>query len=247
MSDTPASNGITAQDVANFLSDNDTFFVDHPSLVADLIIPHQQRGSVSLVELQAEQLRSQLHQQRQELAALIRNADNNEQLFRVYAQLLQRLYRCQSLVDVEEALQDCFSGKLALANVCVQLFVKPSAVADFKHHALIEKRFKDSDFFFGRLSHTETQQIFNDTSVASSALILLGDKQELGLFAVGSDSATHFHPDMDTLFLLQLKQLLEQVLHHIMSQPVNSQPVSRQPDNSQNSPVVATSATDSQL
>ena len=65
---------LTAKEVAQYLSEHTDFFVDYPELTADLIIPHQQRGTVSLVELQAEQLRTQLHQQRQELAALIRNA-----------------------------------------------------------------------------------------------------------------------------------------------------------------------------
>jgi uncharacterized protein YigA (DUF484 family) len=219
MSQAEKVSGISAQQVAAYLSDNVDFFVEYPELTAELSIPHQHRGSVSLVELQAEQLRSQLHQQRQELAALIRNADNNEQLFQIYAQLLQRLYTCETLTDVEEALQACFKGRLALANVCVQLFVKHTDYADFKHHALIDKRFKHSDFFFGRLSQNETKQIFNDVSVESCALMLIGDKPALGLFAVGSDSATHFHPEMDTLFLLQLKQLLEQVLVRILVRP----------------------------
>lgn len=208
---------LTAKEVAQYLSEHTDFFVDYPELTADLIIPHQQRGTVSLVELQAEQLRTQLHQQRQELAALIRNADNNEQLFQIYAQLLQRLYTCETLDDVEAALHACFQEELALAKVHVQLFIKETKFADFKHHVLIDKRFKQSDFFFGRLSQNETQQIFTNVSVESCALMLLGQKEPIGLFAVGSDSATHFHPEMDTLFLLQLKQLLEQVLARILA------------------------------
>lgn len=211
------SQPLTAKEVAQYLSEHTDFFVDYPELTADLIIPHQQRGTVSLVELQAEQLRTQLHQQRQELAALIRNADNNEQLFQIYAQLLQRLYTCETLDDVEAALHACFQEELALAKVHVQLFIKETKFADFKHHALIDKRFKQSDFFFGRLSQNETQQIFTNVSVESCALMLLGQKEPIGLFAVGSDSATHFHPEMDTLFLLQLKQLLEQVLARILA------------------------------
>ncbi len=211
------SQPLTAKEVAQYLSEHTDFFVDYPELTANLIIPHQQRGTVSLVELQAEQLRTQLHQQRQELAALIRNADNNEQLFQIYAQLLQRLYTCETLDDVEAALHACFQEELALAKVHVQLFIKETKFADFKHHALIDKRFKQSDFFFGRLSQNETQQIFTNVSVESCALMLLGQKEPIGLFAVGSDSATHFHPEMDTLFLLQLKQLLEQVLARILA------------------------------
>jgi len=47
--------------------------------------------------------------------------------------------------------------------------------------------------------------------------MLLGAKEPFGFLAVGSDSATHFQPEMDTLFLLQLKQLLEQVLARILT------------------------------
>ena len=211
-----ASQNISAQDVADYLAEHPDFFTDYPDLVAELALPHQQKGTVSLVEMQTEQLRAQLHQQRQELASLIRNADNNEQLFQVYAQLLQSLYNCTTLESVEDALHQCFKGELAFANVTVDLFVKSPDFANFQHHQLIDKRFKNSDFFFGRLGQAETKQIFNDASVSSCALMLLGEGEKLGILAVGSDSPTHFHPDMDTLFLLQLKRLLEQVLRRIL-------------------------------
>ena len=211
-----ASQNISAQDVADYLAEHPDFFTDYPDLVAELALPHQQKGTVSLVEMQTEQLRAQLHQQRQELASLIRNADNNEQLFQVYAQLLQSLYNCTTLESVEDALHQCFKGELAFANVTVDLFVKSHDFANFQHHQLIDKRFKNSDFFFGRLGQAETKQIFNDASVSSCALMLLGEGEKLGILAVGSDSPTHFHPDMDTLFLLQFKRLLEQVLRRIL-------------------------------
>ncbi len=207
---------VTAQNVADYLAEHPDFFTDYPDLVAELALPHQQKGTVSLVEMQTEQLRTQLHQQRQELASLIRTADNNEQLFQVYAQLLQSLYNCTTIESVEDALHQCFKGELAFANVTVDLFVKSPDFANFQHHQLIEKRFKNSDFFFGRLGQAETKQIFNDASVNSCALMLLGEAEKLGILAVGSDSPTHFHPDMDTLFLLQLKRLLEQVLRRIL-------------------------------
>lgn len=222
MSDQPATpketSNINASQVAEYLSQHPEFFRAYPEIVAELVLPHQQKGTVSLVEMQTEQLRQQLHQQRQELAELIRNADNNEQLFQVYADLLQTLYSCKRIEDVEDALNHCFRGQLSLANVTVELFVHHPDLANFQHHQLVDKRFKESEFFFGRLSQAETCAIFNDASVASSALMLLGDKKKLGLFAVGSDSPTHFHPDMDTLFLLQLKRLLEQVLENILAE-----------------------------
>jgi len=45
------SQTLSAKEVAQYLRDNEEFFVEYPELTAELIIPHQQRGTVSLVEL----------------------------------------------------------------------------------------------------------------------------------------------------------------------------------------------------
>ncbi len=203
---------LTPEQIAEYLIDNPSFFVENPEVLPELKLPNLHPGTVSLVELQTDQLRQQLHQQRQELAQLISHADHNEQLFQIFASLMQSLYVCESINEVEEALSASFSGELAFTNFTLQVFVTRPDLADFQHHKLIEKRFKKSDFFFGRIAKDEVRQIFNDKQVGSCALILLGTKEKLGLLALGSEDASHFHPDMDTLFLLPLKQLLEQVL-----------------------------------
>ncbi|MBE1287912.1 MAG: DUF484 family protein [Alteromonadaceae bacterium] len=203
---------LTPEQVAEYLIDNPSFFVENPEVLPELKLPNLHSGTVSLVELQTDQLRQQLHQQRQELAQLISHADHNEQLFQIFASLMQSLYVCESINEVQEALSASFSGELAFTNFALQVFVTQPDLADFQHHKLIEKRFKKSDFFFGRLAKDEVRQIFNDKQVGSCALILLGTKEKLGLLALGSKDPSHFHPDMDTLFLLPLKQLLEQVL-----------------------------------
>lgn len=198
--------------VAEYLIDNPEFFIENPEVLPELKLPNLHSGTVSLVELQTDQLRQQLHQQRQELAQLISHGDHNEQLFQIFTSLMQALYNCTSISEVEEALAASFNGDLAFTNLALQIFVTRPELADFQHHKLIEKRFKKSDFFFGRLGKDEVRQVFNDKQVGSCALILLGAPEKLGLLAIGSEDASHFHPDMDTVFLLPLKQLLEQVL-----------------------------------
>lgn len=79
---------------------------------------------------------------------------------------------------------------------------------ELQRRLIIEKRFKDSTFFFGRLSQHERQVIFGEETAESVALILLGDNHDMGILAVGSDDASHFTPDMDTLLLKQLQEVL---------------------------------------
>ena len=96
---------LTPEQVAEYLIDNPDFFVENPEVLPELKLPNLHPGTVSLVELQTDQLRQQLHQQRQELAQLISHADHNEQLFQIFASLMQSLYVCKSINEVEEALQ----------------------------------------------------------------------------------------------------------------------------------------------
>ena len=52
-----SGNLIDAEQVAAYLLANPDFFTKFPQLVENISIPHINKGSVSLVELQSEQLR----------------------------------------------------------------------------------------------------------------------------------------------------------------------------------------------
>ena len=46
--------------------------------------------------------------------------------------------------------------------------------------------------------------------------MLLGDNRELGILGISSNDASHFTPDMDTLLLQQLQQVLNIILPEMM-------------------------------
>jgi uncharacterized protein YigA (DUF484 family) len=50
--------------------------------------------------------------------------------------------------------------------------------------------------------------LFADQEANSVALLLIGDLGELGILAIGSKDPSHFNPDMDTLLITQLQQVL---------------------------------------
>ena len=58
--DFPEVGELTAEQVSQYLVENPDFFIQHPSILEALQIPHLQKGSVSLVELQSEQLRKKV-------------------------------------------------------------------------------------------------------------------------------------------------------------------------------------------
>ena len=110
--------------------------------------------------------------------------------------------------EIQYKLETVLQERLDLHSVVLQLFKGPHAMQELQRRLVIEKRFKDSTFFFGRLSQHERQVIFGEETAESVALILLGDNRDMGILAIGSNDASHFTPDMDTLLLKQLQEVL---------------------------------------
>lgn len=206
------ADGISAEDVRAFLLKHPDFFTNNPDLLERLTIPHGPKGSVSLVELQGEQLRKKVRQLNYKLNQLIGIAKQNEKIYRVYTDLNVELLRCESLSEIQYKLEDVLQERLQLSSVAIKLFRGPHAVPELQRRLFMEKRFKNTTFFFGRLSQHERQLLFQEETAESAALILLGDSKDMGILAVGSSDASHFTPDMDTLLLKQLQQVLNIIL-----------------------------------
>ena len=199
---------LTAEEVKDYLLANPNFFLQYPALVERLNIPHEHKGAVSLVELQSDQLRTKVRQLSRKLSQLISIAKQNEAIYRVYADLNMRLLRCRFFSEVQEVLEDVMLDELKMSALTLRSFGGANALPEIQRKLFIEKRFKQDCFFFGRLSQHEKQLLFKDEPAESVALVLLGDKGELGILAVGSKDPSHFNPDMDTLLIAQLQQFL---------------------------------------
>ncbi len=207
---------VSAEDVRAYLMSHPDFFNQYPELAERLTIPHGHKGSVSLVELQSEQLRKKVRQLNYKLNQLIGIAKQNEKIYRVYTDLNVQLLHCKTLHDIQLKLEEVLQERLQLASVVIKNFRGPHAIPELQRRLFAEKRFKHDSFFFGRLSQHERQLLFGSDPAESAALILLGEKRDLGILAVGSADATHFTPDMDTLLLKQLQQVLNIILPDLL-------------------------------
>ncbi len=207
---------LDAHDVRRFLQANPEFFAAHADLLEQMVIPHGLRGSVSLVELQSEQLRKKVRQLNYKLNQLIGIAKQNEKIYRVYTDLNVQLLRCESVAEVQYTLEEVLQERLQLSSAVIKSFKGPHAVSELQRRLFTEKRFKNDVFFFGRLSQHEQQLLFDDARAESVALMILGDNKDLGILAICSDDASHFTPDMDTLLLKQLQQVLNIILPPMM-------------------------------
>lgn len=199
---------LDAEQVANYLLENPEFFSRFPQLLEQITIPHAHKGSVSLVELQSEQLRKKVRSLTHKLNQLIAIAKQNEAIYRVYADLNLRILKCTNFADLVFILEEVIQENLKLASVTLKPFKGAHALPEIQQRLFVEKRFKQSQFFFGRLSDHERKLLFADQDANSVALLLIGEQSELGILAIGSKDPGHFNPDMDTLLITQLQQFL---------------------------------------
>ncbi|RUO63768.1 DUF484 family protein [Pseudidiomarina insulisalsae] len=210
--------------IAAYLDENPDFFERHPQLLQRLTVRHQTKGAVSLVERQQQMLRQRVQQLEEEITELMVTARRNEELFRYFSELYVKLLQSESLSDVMESLQETFSTQLQMPALSMKFFDSPLELeeqftfAADTHKQLLSKRFQDETIYLGRLTANEQKLLFPDETIASVVLLLLGEKGELGMLAIGNHDAGHFEPAMDTLFVKQLQVLLSQVLppllHH---------------------------------
>ena len=207
---------LSSADVRAFLLQNTEFFAEHADLLEKIKLPHEHKGSVSLVEIQSDQLRKKVRQLNFKLNQLVTIAKQNEKIYRVYTDLNVQLLRCESVAEVQFTLEDVLQERLQLSSAVIKSFKGPHAIPELQRRLFTEKRFKNTNFFFGRLSQHERQLLFGESPAESVALMLLGDNRELGILGISSSDASHFTPDMDTLLLQQLQQVLNIILPEMM-------------------------------
>lgn len=206
---------LDAIQVKDFLLANPDFFTRFPLLAEQLQIPHQKKGAVSLVELQSEQLREKLTELQEQINQLMSVAQQNERIYRLYAELNLRLCQCASIEEMLDTLQQSIEEQFELAAVTLQTFTPQSV--DPKWQEFKQKRFKNDHFFFGRLTQDENRGLFGDADVESVALMRLGKEGELGILAIASNEAEHFSPEMDTLLIAQLQQLMTLLVSKVIA------------------------------
>ena len=208
--------------VVSYLQDNPEIFARHPELLTSLRLTDHQRGTVSLVERQQQQLRQKVHALEDEITQLMSIANNNEQLFSLYSDLYLRLLDCTSAGELLDCLFQAITELLSLSSF--KLWLTESV--DIEHHSLIDNdcggiiqnRLTKDDYYFGRLQQSEQQLVFSKVTEGSVVLVKLEfNNKVLGFLAISSQDAEHFDPRMDTLLLSQFKRLIAKLLEQHLS------------------------------
>jgi len=208
---------LTDELVSAYLQDNPEFFNRNNELMTGLRLTDNQRGTVSLVERQQQQLRQQVHNLEDEITQLMSVASHNENLFVLYSDLYLRLLDCTSADELLDCLTQTTKELLSLSGFKLYLIKTVDSTHDSLSkndcQGVMQNRLANSDYYFGRLQQSEQQLIFSHQSAGSVVLVkLVHDDSDLGFLAISSEDAHHFDPRMDTLLLSQFKRLVAKLL-----------------------------------
>ena len=201
---------LAAHVVYDYLQDHPEFFQQYPQLLASLRLPHQQRGSVSLVERQLEMQREKIVALEDDITRLMSVARQNEQLFLAFNQLQAQLYQADNLQQAEHSLQQFTAAMPQVAQCRLLRFDQQHSASEFQ--LLLSRRLNEQGIYLGRLNKEEQQGLF-PPQIHSVALILISnEEQPLALLAFGSEQDDHFQPSMDKLFISHLATILARLL-----------------------------------
>ncbi|MCE2596115.1 DUF484 family protein [Motilimonas cestriensis] len=228
----PHQVALDEENVAQFLANSPEFFLRHPELLSSLTLPHEEHGTVSLVQMQMQRQRQKISQLEEEITQLMSIATHNEKISRTYGDLYPELVQAESLVQLVRILGRVFREQLRLNAFAIKLdtdyFDLPAQHAIYSLDkstldGLRAQRIRNEEHYFGRIDQADKNAIFGEKALVNSvALIELGEQGCLGILAVGSANANHFVPEMDTLLLDQLCHIVAILLPRLVKVKTDS-------------------------
>ena len=216
---------MTTDEIARFLRTHPHFFDQHPELLESIHVPHPYGGrAIALSERQTVALREKVKLLESKLAEIIRFGEENDGISEKVHRLCCALLAAPGLESFLSSLHYNLREDFAVPNVALRMWggrageligdraefgaVSPETkalAASFKHP------------FCGPSGNAEVAGWFGEAAqhIRSVALISLREPGAagaegacIGLVALGSEDVMRFYPEMGTLYLRRLGELV---------------------------------------
>lgn len=220
----------TAEDVANFLTENPDFFQDHADLFSSLRIPHPNESrAISLGERQILTLRSKAKELEWKLSNLIHNASGNEKISKALMAWCSRMLAEPNPINLPGHIVRSLGDMFDLPTVALRLWDLPALGSDSEFTQDVTSNIRQyaqelTHPYCGPLQDQEAASWLG-TAPASLAIIPLkphNRTQPFGLLVLGADDPKRFSPNMGTTFLDTINELASASLTRLDS--LNDEP-----------------------
>jgi uncharacterized protein YigA (DUF484 family) len=218
-----AEDSFTESDVAGYLNSHPDFFERHLPLLRRLQIPHPSgAATVSLVERQVSVLRQRNDELERQLVELFDVAKANNALVDNIHKLAIVFIRQRGIASRLEALESALREDFGAERAVLVLF-SDNALAEAARPGFVKSIARDdpelksfSTFLksararCGPLRDKQKEFLFDreSDSIASAAMVPIGEGVKYGFLTVGSKDGNQFHPGQRVDFLGRLGELI---------------------------------------
>ncbi len=218
---------ISSHSVEEFLRDNPDFFVGREELLDALTLSHEEKGSVSLVEIKLQRQREQLQSAQVEQQKLLNLISHNDRTLRHFIQAEKRMLFAHCGEQVLSVLEYGAEQLKLKAGLGIQDH-QNSAVTVSKENW---QRFKSQHLgergvYLGRLKRSDSELLFGDKAAnfdLGSFVIISFEHPELeGFLSFYSEDGGHFEPSQDTLYLGHLAMVTAHQIRQLPWQTVQT-------------------------
>lgn len=212
---------LTAEQVAEFLKQNPGFFENHVDILMNLQIPHPHGGrAVSIGERQLVAVREKSKLLEDKLHELIQFGEENDAAGEKIHRLACRLVEAPSLDATLDTLYLDLLDHFAVPHVAVRLWnvaEENPETKEFAPVALEMRQFVEQMTapYCGHHAVYESQAWFGEAAPHLKAFALMPlarDALAFGVVAVASEDPKRFYPEMGTLYLSRIGELMSHAL-----------------------------------
>lgn len=221
--------GLQPEAVVEFLQQNPHFLREHPTLLAELDLPHARGDAVSLWDRQQTQLREENRQLRAQAAGFMASARGNERLIGKIHSLTLALIAARGPRAVLDLLARDMAEDFEADHLSVLVFAPPPGNAEdlpeFVGPTAAPRRCFDAQLqqhetLCGQLTATQQRALFGRRGFAGSHVVLpLRGPNWDGLLVVSSRDPSRFDARMGTDFLAFLRDVITLVMTPFIEAP----------------------------
>ena len=211
-----------AEEVVRYLQDNPGFFEDYAELLAQIYIPHPHGGrAIPIAERQILTLREKSKMLEGKLSELIQFGEENDAIGEKMHRLCRALLPAGDVQAMLQALYYNLREDFAVPHAVLRVWPAGAGVLAGSEFAPVSEELRQyaeslEHPFCGPGANPEVASWFGETvaQLRSYACMPLrdGDKACVGMLALASEDPARFYPEMGTLYLKRLGELLSAAL-----------------------------------
>lgn len=207
--------------ITAYLRENPQFFERHPELLADLYLPSLHgHGTISLAERQQLAQRDKIRILEAKLSELLQFGEQNDSTSDKIHRLSLGLLATPSFDVLMQLLNHSLREDFLIPYIGIRLWASPKNPADAEHTVFADTATEIHEWaqnlaapYCGHSPQLEINDWFGENSAPKSfAIIAIKGEKVFGLLALASEDQQRFYPEMGTLYLKRIGELVSAAL-----------------------------------